>query len=65
MAPMTKTLLIANRGEIARRIIRTARTEGWRTVDRTRAACCPPMTLIRAFGHIHSPRGEYARPAMP
>jgi acetyl-CoA/propionyl-CoA carboxylase biotin carboxyl carrier protein len=29
---MTKTLLIANRGEIARRIIRTARSEGWRTV---------------------------------
>ena len=27
-----KTLLIANRGEIARRIIRTARAEGWRTV---------------------------------
>ncbi len=29
---MTKTLLIANRGEIARRIVRTARAEGWRTV---------------------------------
>ncbi|MGZ5399969.1 MAG: acetyl-CoA carboxylase biotin carboxylase subunit, partial [Nocardioides sp.] len=27
-----KTLLVANRGEIARRIIRTARAEGWRTV---------------------------------
>ena len=27
-----KTLLIVNRGEIARRIIRTARAEGWRTV---------------------------------
>ena len=27
-----RTLLVANRGEIARRVIRTARAEGWRTV---------------------------------
>src|SRR5688572_22137232 len=28
-----------------------------RTVDRTRAACWPPMTEIRAFGHVHRKRG--------
>jgi len=28
-----------------------------RTVDSTVAACWPPITLIRAFGHIHNPRG--------
>jgi acetyl/propionyl-CoA carboxylase alpha subunit len=31
-APKPRTLLVANRGEIARRVIRTARAEGWRTV---------------------------------
>jgi hypothetical protein len=29
-----------------------------RTVASTLAACSPPMTLIRAFGHIHRKRGE-------
>src|SRR6188472_3620108 len=32
-----------------------------RTVERTRAAWAPPMTLIRALGHIQSWRGPYAR----
>ena len=36
-----------------------------RTWSSTLAACWPPITLIRAFGHIHSWRGEYARPHMP
>ena len=36
-----------------------------RTVDSTRAACWPPITLIRALGHLHRKRGAYARPAMP
>jgi hypothetical protein len=31
----------------------------------TVAACSPPMTLIRAFGHMKWNRGEYARPHMP
>ena len=35
------------------------------TVARTLAACSPPITEMRALGHIHSSRGEYARPAMP
>src|SRR5580765_1603773 len=35
------------------------------TIVRTVAACSPPMTEIRAFGHIQSWRGEYARPAIP
>ena len=32
------------------------------TVASTEAACSPPMTEIRALGHIHRKRGEYARP---
>ena len=35
------------------------------TVARTDAACSPPITEIRAFGHIHSRRGSKARPHMP
>ena len=35
------------------------------TVASTLAACSPPITLMRAFGHIHRKRGEYARPHMP
>lgn len=33
-----------------------------RTVDRVIAACAPPITEIRALGHIHRKRGLYARP---
>ena len=33
-----------------------------RTVASTEAACSPPITEIRALGHIHRNRGEYARP---
>src|SRR5699024_12200983 len=33
-----------------------------RTVDSTEAACSPPMTEMRALGHIHRNRGEQARP---
>ena len=35
------------------------------TVASTDAACSPPITEMRAFGHIHRKRGEYARPHMP
>ena len=35
------------------------------TVASTLAACSPPMTQIRAFGHIHKKRGLKARPHMP
>ena len=28
-------------------------------------ACSPPITLMRAFGHIHKKRGPKARPHMP
>ena len=35
------------------------------TCAKTPAACSPPMTEIRAFGHIHIRRGENARPHMP
>jgi hypothetical protein len=31
-------------------------------VASTDAACSPPITEMRAFGHIHRNRGEYARP---
>jgi hypothetical protein len=31
----------------------------------TVAACSPPMTLIRALGHMNRKRGENARPHMP
>src|SRR5437762_981472 len=34
------------------------------TIESTVAACSPPMTEMRAFGHIHSCRGSYARPHM-
>jgi hypothetical protein len=36
-----------------------------RTVASTLAACSPPITLMRALGHIQRKRGEYARPHMP
>ena len=36
-----------------------------RTVASTDAACSPPITEIRAFGHIQRNRGSYARPHMP
>ena len=36
-----------------------------RTVASTEAACSPPITEIRALGHIHRKRGEYARPHIP
>jgi hypothetical protein len=29
------------------------------------AACSPPITEIRALGHIHRKRGSNARPHMP
>ena len=32
---------------------------------RTLAACSPPITEIRAFGHIQTNRGPNARPHMP
>ena len=35
------------------------------TVASTPAACSPPMTEIRALGHIQSCRGSNARPHMP
>src|ERR671910_68051 len=35
------------------------------TVRRTFAACWPPITLMRALGHIHKKRGEYALPHIP
>jgi hypothetical protein len=35
-----------------------------RTVASTEAACSPPITEIRAFGHMNRKRGEYARPHM-
>src|SRR4051812_40555858 len=35
-----------------------------RTVERTDAACGPPMTDTRAPGHSQRKRGEYARPHM-
>ena len=33
-----------------------------RIVASTVAACSPPITDVRAFGHWNSSRGEYARP---
>ena len=40
--------------------------ETWspRTVASTEAACSPPITEIRAFGHMNRNLGEYARPHM-
>jgi len=38
------------------------RSSARRTMDSTVAACSPPITEIRAFGHIQRNRGEYARP---
>ena len=40
------------------------RASSWsrRTVASTLAACSPPVTEMRAFGHIHRKLGEYARP---
>ena len=35
------------------------------TEARTPAACSPPITEMRAFGHIQSSRGSNARPHMP
>ena len=35
------------------------------TVASTLAAWSPPITEMRAFGHIHMKRGEKARPHMP
>jgi hypothetical protein len=47
-------------------IVRPSRaSESIRTWSSTLAAWRPPITLIRAFGHIHRKRGEYARPAIP
>ena len=37
-------------------------SSGLRTVASTVAACSPPITEIRAFGHRNRNRGEYARP---
>ena len=42
-----------------------APTSGWPTVSITVAACTPPITEMRAFGHMNRKRGEYARPHMP
>ena len=36
-----------------------------RTWLSTMAACSPPITEMRAFGHIQRKRGLYARPHMP
>ena len=35
------------------------------TVVSTPAACSPPMTEMRALGHIQRKRGSYARPHIP
>ena len=43
---------------------RASRLSLW-IVDNTPAACSPPITPIRALGHINKNRGEYARPHMP
>ena len=42
-----------------------APTSGWPTVSMTVAACSPPITEMRALGHMNRKRGEYARPHMP
>ena len=44
---------------------RVAPTSGWPTVVITTPACSPPMTLMRALGHMNRKRGEKARPHMP
>ncbi len=55
---MTNTLLIANRGEIARRVIRSARASGWRTValhtdlDATAAHVREADQAIRVEGYL-------------
>jgi biotin carboxylase len=53
---MLPSLLVANRGEIACRIIRTVRRLGLRTIASTVAACSPPITEMREFGQLHRNR---------
>ena len=48
-----------------RHVAPLARSASSLTWSSTLAACWPPITLMRALGHIHSWRGEYARPHMP
>ena len=58
--PLTAPLLVA----VVAFILDIGTLSRW-TVANTLAACSPPMTEIRAFGHMNRNRGPNARPHIP